>query len=240
MKRILVFTATYNEINNISFFLKKIYFHNNFKFDLLIIDDNSPDRTWYYVNQYKKKNKKKIYLIKRKTKMGLDTAHKRAYNFALKNKYDFLITMDADLSHEPNEIKNFLKYLNKYAFVIGSRFIKNGGIEDTGLRFFLSYSANKLAKFLFKFNHNEFTTSYRGFNLKLLQNFNLNEIKSSGYTFFMETVFQILLKKYTVKEIPIFFRFRKKDVSKIPKLEILRSLFNMFRLMLKNFYYNMR
>jgi len=77
--------------------------------------------------------------------------------------------MEADLSRKPNEIKNFLKHLNRYKFVKGSRFIKNGGIEDNGLRFFLSFSANKLAKFVFKFNHNEFTPSFWGFNIKLLK-----------------------------------------------------------------------
>ena len=112
----LVFTATYNESENILEFIKRVE-KLNLNLDLLIIDDNSPDLTSKIIEDYSK-NKKNINLIIRNKKLGLDTAHKLAYNFALKNNYNNLITMDADLSHEPEEIPKFLYQLKNYKFVI--------------------------------------------------------------------------------------------------------------------------
>ena len=105
----------------------------NLNVDLLIIDDNSPDQTSKIITNYSK-NKNYIKLIVRKNKQGLDTAHKLAYKFALKNNYQNLITMDADLSHNPKEIPKILEQLNNYKFVIGSRYIKGGRCQkDTVL-----------------------------------------------------------------------------------------------------------
>ena len=103
-KKILIYTATYNEKDNIEPLIRSINFHNP-EVDILIIDDNSPDLTFEKVKQLKKEYKN-IYLKVRNFKSGLDTAHKEAYEYALKNDYDYLITMDADLSHDPSEINN--------------------------------------------------------------------------------------------------------------------------------------
>ena len=113
-KKILVFTATYNESGNISEYINSI-FNQNDNIDLLIIDDNSPDKTANIINDLKKKFFK-IKLIVRKSKLGLDTAHKEAYNYALQNNFDYLITMDADLSHDPKDIQNFIINLKDYPF----------------------------------------------------------------------------------------------------------------------------
>ena len=104
----LVFTATYNEAENILVFIRKVE-KLNLNLDLLIIDDNSPDLTPKIVRKLFKEHKKNINLIIRNNKQGLDTAHKLAYNFAIKNNYHNLITMDADLSHDPEEIPEFFK-----------------------------------------------------------------------------------------------------------------------------------
>ena len=104
-KRILVFTACYNEKQNIKELIEKI-FKNLSHSDILIIDDNSPDQTSLIVKEMMEKSQQ-INLIVREKKLGLDTAHKYAFNYAKKNNYDYFITMDADLSHDPNELKNF-------------------------------------------------------------------------------------------------------------------------------------
>ena len=106
MKKILVFTATYNEAENISNFLDKVFSLRE-QLDILIIDDNSPDKTWQIIENFKSNDFKKIKLIKREKKDGLDTAHKLGFDYAKKNNYDILITMDADLSHDPLVIPNF-------------------------------------------------------------------------------------------------------------------------------------
>ena len=229
-KKILVFTATYNESENISELISLIM-EQNFKPDLLIIDDNSPDGTYNKVQQMQKKFKN-LFLIKRNGKLGLDTAHKEGYDFAKKNNYDYFITMDADFSHDPSELPNFVKNLNNFPIVLGSRYVIGGNCLMSGRRLIISKYGNKFMKFIFKFDCNEFTTSYRGFNLKKLKDFHLNLIKTKGYSFFMGTIYEIFKKGFKVKEIPITFKDRSKGYSKIPRIEILRTLKNVLFLKL--------
>ena len=140
--------------------------------------------------------------------------------------------MDADLSHDPKQINDFINELKNYPFVIGSRYVEGGKCLMKGKRLLFSKYGNVLIKFLLKIQSNEFTTSYRGFNLKKLKNFNLNSVSSKGYSFFMETIYQIHKKKNLIKEIPITFIDRKKGKSKIPKIEIFRTFVNLFKIKL--------
>ena len=230
-KKILIFAATYNEAENIKNFIEKIL-ELNINLDLLIIDDNSPDKTWEIVNNYKKNNKN-IVLIKRKDKEGLDTAHKLAFNYAKEHNYNYLVTLDADLSHDPTKIPNFLNELKDQPFVIGSRYIKDGKNEMKLKRYILSVVGNKIIKFVLGINCDEFTSAYRGFNLSMLKNFDINSVSSSGYSFFMETIYLLDSAGYNIKQIPIKFDDRLKGVSKIPKVEIFRTLKNLFILKFK-------
>ena len=225
-KKILVFTATFNELDNIKELVSSIKKQPSDP-DILIIDDNSPDGTSEEIKKLQN-SFKNLFLIKRSGKLGLDSAHKEAYEFALKNNYDLLITMDADLSHDPNEIGNFIKNLDEYPVVLGSRYISGGQCLMTGRRLIFSKYGNLIIKFVFQVDCSEFTTSYRGFNLKKLNNFHLNLIKTKGYSFFMGTVHEIFKQKFKVKEIPIIFKDRKKGHSKIPRIEMLRTLINIF------------
>ena len=230
-KKILIFTATYNEVENIRKFIEKIL-ELNVKLDLLVIDDNSPDETWQIVNEYKKENEN-IILVKRENKEGLDTAHKLAFNYAKEHNYDYLITLDADLSHDPEKIPDFLDELKNNPFLIGSRYIKDGKNEMKLKRYILSSVGNKIIKFVLGIDSDEFTSGYRGFNLKMLNNFDINRISSKGYSFFMETVYLLSAAGYKIKQIPIRFKDREKGISKIPKIEILRTLINLFLLKIK-------
>jgi len=231
MKRILIATATYNEAKNIKTLLKKII-NLKIKLDILIIDDNSPDKTHLQIKEFMKKFDN-IFLINRKKKNGLNTAHKYIYNFALKKNYDYLITMDADLSHDPNIIPKFLKQIKNYDFVIGSRYMRGGRNDLRGFRFFLSKFGNIFIRFMFNMNFTEFTTSYRCFNLKKLKKFNLKNVNAGGYSFFMEALYHIKKMGYSIKEIPIIFHERVSGKSKIPKIEIFRTLINIFLIRFK-------
>jgi dolichol-phosphate mannosyltransferase len=229
-EKILIGTATYNESENI---VKLI---NSFsalypKADILVVDDSSPDKTYNLLKLLKIKNKN-LNLIIRKKKEGLNTAHKILYNFALKKKYNFLITMDADFSHNPKDIKKILSYLKFYDFVIGSRYISGGKCNMKFMRFLISKYGNLAIKYILKTNVSENTTSFRGFNLNKIRNkkFNLNLIKSNGYSFFMETIHYLRKKKCSIKEVPIVFNDRQYGESKIPKLETLRTLKNLLML----------
>ena len=231
MKKILVFTATYNEKENIKKLITLI-----FKYcpnaNVLIVDDNSPDKTAEEIELLKSEFKN-ISLIKRDSKLGLDTAHKFAYKYALDKGYDYLITMDADLSHDPAELTNFINNLETYPFVIGSRYATGGKCLMKGRRLLMSKYGNILIKLVLRINCNEFTTSYRGFDLKKLGSFSLDIVKASGYSFFMKTIFEISKRKIKIKEIPITFRDRSLGYSKLPRIEIFRTLLNLFLLIVK-------
>jgi len=232
MSKNLIFSATYDEKDNIKELIEKInkYSLNS---DILIIDDNSPDGTGSILSQLKEKNSNLKFFI-RKSKLGLDTAHKYAYDYAIKNGYEKLITMDADLSHDPKEIPTFINLLDEHEFVIGSRYAKGGKCEMPLMRLFLSIIGNKIIKFVLKINCNEFTTSYRGFNLSKLNNFHLKKVRSKGYSFFMESIYWINKNNYKILEVPIFFKNRTAGKSKIPKIEILRTLKNLLLLQFFN------
>ena len=231
MDKILVFTATYNEKENIEKLINVILkLRNDIK--MLVIDDKSPDKTYEILEKISKKNDNLI-VVKREKKLGLNTAHIMAYEYALKNNYDKLITLDADFSHDPNEITKIIDFLDKYDFVIGSRYIEGGKNVQPVFRYLISYLGNKLIKLVLKINLNEFTTSYRGFNLKKLNNFSLNQIKGKGYSFFMETVIVLNRLGYKCFEFPIHFKDRVQGKSKIPKIEIFRTFKNLMLLFLK-------
>ena len=229
-KRILVFSATYNEIENIRELISGIQ-KNLPNTSILIIDDNSPDKTQEVIKELKKRNNN-LFLIEREKKLGLDSAHKAAYTYAIENNFDYLITMDADLSHDPKELPIFINNLRNFPFVIGSRYINGGKCLMKGFRLKMSKFGNKIIKTVSGIKSNEFTTSYRGFDLKNLKNFNLNNVKTKGYSFFMGTMFELEKNNIEIKEIPITFYDRKKGFSKIPKVEIFRTLKNLFFLTL--------
>ncbi len=229
-KKNLVFTATYNEAENIKNFLDIVLKFEDL--DVLIVDDNSPDKTYEIIEEFKK-NYNNLILIKRDGKLGLDTAHKLGFNFAKENNYEKLITLDADLSHDPTKIKDFIDELDIHSFVIGSRYIYGGKNKMKLSRLALSYLGNKLIKYVLRIKSDEFTTSFRGFNLKKLKNFDINNVQSKGYSFFMETIYWINVSGYEIKQIPIIFVDRDKGKSKISKIESFRTIKNLFLLLTK-------
>tara|TARA_B100001175_G_scaffold317732_1_gene336025 strand:- start:1358 stop:2062 length:705 start_codon:yes stop_codon:yes gene_type:complete len=231
INKTLIFIATYNEFENISKLLDSIL-SQKLDADIYIIDDNSPDKTSEVVKSYCNKNPNILFKI-RTGKLGLDTAHKEAYLFAKNKKYQKFISMDADLSHDPKELSKFILLLDGYPFVIGSRYLPGGKNKMTFFRLFLSYFGNQLIKKVLKLPNTEFTTAYRGFNIEKLGEFDLNTVVSKGYSFFMETVYRIHKLGFQIKEIPIIFENRARGKSKIPKIETLRTLKNIFLLLIK-------
>ena len=225
MTRTLIFTATYNEKENIKILIEKIV-NLNKDTDILVIDDNSPDQTGELLKDLQK-TMSNLKVIIREKKLGLDTAHKLAFNYSKENNYQKLITLDADLSHDPMEIPKIIDLLDANSFVIGSRYMDGGRCEMSFLRLILSIIGNKIIKYILNIKSNEFTTSFRGFNLVKLTNFNLDMVNSKGYSFFMETIFILNKLGYNIYEIPIQFKNRTQGKSKIPKLELLRTLKNL-------------
>ena len=155
MSKTLIFSATYNEKDNIK---ELIYQINLFKenLDILIIDDNSPDQTGEILVKLKS-TYNNLISIHRDPKLGLDTAHKFAYQYAIDNGYTKLITMDADLSHDPKEIPVLINLLDKHEFVIGSRYMDGGKCEMKGLRLLMSIIGNKVIRLILRLECSEFT-----------------------------------------------------------------------------------
>ena len=236
IKKILVFFATYNEADNIENLLKCTFEHLPDQ-ELLVVDDDSPDGTGEMLDKFVQTNKK-VSVIHRPRKLGLGTAHKLAMLYAIKNQFDILITMDADFSHHPEYLPTLVDLMNDNDFVIGSRYVKGGGLSYGFFRRTLSITANILTRHMLKIPLKECTTSYRGFQVSLLKKINLNLIRSEGYSFFIESIYIIHRLTDKITEFPIFFYDRQSGNSKISKIEIIKSVFCLGKLFYKRIFHD--
>jgi dolichol-phosphate mannosyltransferase len=221
--RILVFTATYNEKDNVPKLCAEILALPG-HYDLLIVDDGSPDGTGQILDGISSENPR-LKVIHRAGKLGLGSAHKRAIQYAMDEKYDVLVTMDADFSHNPQDIPRLIQALGKDAgFVIGSRYGKGGKCDYIGYRKFVSTCANLSSRALLGMPITEYTTSFRAFRVMDLHKVQLSSIQSQGYSFFLESTFRFHQAGVKLGEIPIHFKDRLHGESKIPRAEIFRGV----------------
>jgi 2-polyprenyl-3-methyl-5-hydroxy-6-metoxy-1,4-benzoquinol methylase len=226
----LIFTATYNEIDNIEVLCKEIhYLHPNF--DILVVDDNSPDGTSELVSNLREEIPC-LTLINRPAKLGLGTAHQLGMLYAIENSYDRLVTLDADLSHAPTDICRLLDGLENADFVIGSRYMPGGKCDYKGYRLYISRLANMAARLLLGIHLHEFTTSFRAFRVDVLRMLDYAKLQTRGYSFFMESIVSLSQTEARVMEVPIVFRDRFGGESKIPKYEIFRGMYKLLLLFL--------
>jgi len=227
MPKLLVFTATYNEIDNVLEWYNRVkkavpYAH------ILVVDDNSNDGTRNLLIRIKNRDKK-FNVIFRSRKEGLGSAHKIAFSYMQIYGFTYLLTMDADLSHEPESIIKFIKKIPTFDFIIGTR--RNGGNSDyQGIRKALSYFANRAAEILLPTGLSEYTTSFRIFNIKSVQIILQTVPKDEGYAFFVEIVETLFQNGLRLTEIPINFKVRQSGKSKIPKTQIFSSSVVLLRL----------
>lgn len=222
MKKTLIFTATYNESENIALLCNQVLSLDS-SYDMLVVDDNSPDGTGRILDELAAKNSR-LKVNHRSGKLGLGSAHEWAMEYAETNHYEALVTMDADFSHDPNDIPRLLKALEGCDFVTGSRYMAGGACNYSGYRRYVSKLANWGARRLLGIPLHEMTTSFRVFRVDFLRRVDLGEIKSNGYSFFMEIVFRLSRVGARMKEVPICFEDRRAGVSKIPPFEIFNGL----------------
>ncbi len=212
--RILIIIPTYNEAENISKLIPLVLKQDK-RIEILVIDDNSPDGTASVVEKIMKKNNR-IHLLKRATKMGLGTAYVEGFRYALKAEYDLIFEMDADFSHDPIEIPNFLKKMKDYDLVIGSRYIQGVNVVNWPIsRLLLSWSANLYTRIITGLPIKDSTAGYKCFKRKVLESIDLTRINSDGYAFQIEMHFKAWKKNYRLLEIPIVFVDRNIGVSKM-------------------------
>jgi dolichol-phosphate mannosyltransferase len=234
LEKILVFTATYNEADNIGPLVREVFTLLP-TCDMLVVDDNSPDGTGRIIKELKL-TYPRLQAIHRPGKNGLGTAHKLAIKFALTKGYEALITMDADFSHHPNYLPEMVHQLESAEFVIGSRFVPGGSCEYPLPRVALSVGANTLTRMLLGIPLRETTTAYRGFRRSLLERMNVDAIRSDGYSFFVESIFQITRLERErrasrpMREFPIRFEDRRAGSTKISKKEIWNGMRTLGRL----------
>lgn len=232
-ERVLIFTATLNERKNIEALCQKILSLSP-QYELLVVDDNSPDGTGRVLRELQA-HEPRLHSIHRRGRLGLGTAHKLAMVFAMQNDYDILVTMDADWSHNPDDIPRLVEKLKDKDFVTGSRYMKGGACDYHGYRKFVSVAANTAARIILTVPLHEFTTSFRAYRVSFLRKFNFGKVQARGYSFFLEIAYRIAQQGGRVGEIPIHFADRKHGVSKIPQLEIFRGIYRLLSLTLSRF-----
>ena len=220
----LVIIPTFNEIENIPLILKEI-FNLNINLDVLVVDDNSPDKTYQKVEQLKQKYPN-LFLILNNKKSGIGKAYLKGFNFAIKNNYSKVIQIDADMSHNPYDIKKLLEKSNDYDLVIGSRYINGIRIINWPLsRLALSYFANLYAKLITGLSIYDCTGGFKCFDIKILKSIDLKKINSQGYSFQIEMNYRSYVKNFKIKEIPIIFTDRTIGKSKMSKKIIFEAIF---------------
>ena len=234
----LIIIPTYNEAENIEAVIKKVIDLED-KNDILVIDDNSPDGTSKIVENQKNIYKNKVFLIKREKKSGLGSAYKVGFKWALKNNYSYIFEMDADMSHDPNEIKNLKIQLsqNKYDVVVGSRYINGVSVVNWPLsRIFLSYFANLYVRIITGMPIKDATSGFVGYTKNALNSIELSKIKFNGYAFQIEMKFKLWKKKFKLKEHQIIFVNRKLGKSKMNQSIIFEAIFGVIKLKINSFF----
>ena len=234
----LIIIPTYNESENIELIINKIINVDNSN-DILVVDDNSPDGTSTIVENLKDIHDKRVFLIKREKKSGLGSAYKAGFKWALDNNYSYIFEMDADMSHDPDEIKNFKVELiqNKFDVVVGSRYLDGVSVVNWPLsRIFLSYFANLYVRMITGMPIKDATSGFVGYNNKALGSLELEEIKFNGYAFQIEMKFKLWKKNFKLKEHQIIFVNRKLGNSKMNQNIILEAIFGVIKLKINSFF----
>lgn len=223
--KVCVVIPTYNERKNISKLVPEInelFDVNNIDGQVLIVDDNSPDRTWELAKKYEKEHFCK--LLRRKSKQGIGTAYKEGFMYALENGYDVIFEMDADYSHDPIYIPQMLSKINEeYDVVVGSR-LEDGG-KRVGYPFHrtvISNVANEIIKLFLHIPERDVTTGYRAFRREVLEKIDVNILESKGFEIQLETLFKANIYGFKITHIPIIFKQRISGHSKMSINEVIR------------------
>ena len=217
MSERLVIIPTYNEKENISKIIEKVCSLKP-EFDILVIDDNSPDGTPQIVKSLQQKFPGRLFLEERRGKLGLGTAYIHGFKWALNKDYSYIFEMDADFSHNPDDlVRLYNKCLETNAdLAVGSRYVSGGRVVNWPLsRILISYFASVYVRLITWLPCKDTTAGFVCFKRKVLETINLDEIRFVGYAFQIEMKFTAWKHGFTIKEIPITFVDRVAGVSKM-------------------------
>ncbi len=224
--KIVVVTPTYNERDNLPVLAEKVFSLGIDNLTMIVVDDNSPDGTGQLAEGLAQKYPIKV--IHRPEKRGLGTAYVDAFKFILRsqNPPDYIVQIDADLSHDPAVIPMMIKKAGECDLVLGSRYIRGGGVENWNfLRRFISRFGNIYARVVLGVHIHDLTGGFKCYRREVLEKINLDSLSSVGYNFQIETTYRVYRLGYKVREIPIIFKERKTGSSKFNLGIILESFF---------------
>ena len=226
----LVIIPTYNERDNIARLIEQVLARDD-RLDVLVVDDGSPDGTGAIVDSIKAVNPR-VDVIHRARKLGLGTAYLAGFKWALERDYELVFEMDADFSHDPAHLPQFLEAIEGADIVVGSRY-RNGRVTVVNWpvgRLLLSYAANVYARVITGLKLFDSTAGFKCFRREVLQAVDLDAVKSSGYAFQIEMNFRAWKKGFRIVEIPIVFVDRTEGESKMSKKIVREAVWMVWRL----------
>ena len=225
----LIISPTYNEIKNIKSLVKQV-FDLDPSYHLLVVDDNSPDGTALKVKELQSIYPN-LHLEERPGKAGLGTAYLFGFKWALENNYDHIVQMDADLSHDPNDVPRLVSRLKDHDLVIGSRYVNGVSVVNWPIRrLILSYGANMYSRFITGMPINDGTGGFKAWRGTLLNDIELKKVRSQGYSFQIEMNFRSWRLGARIKEEPIIFVDRTIGESKMSKSIMYEAIWMVWRL----------
>ncbi|MFA6268262.1 MAG: polyprenol monophosphomannose synthase [archaeon] len=222
-----VVIPTYNEKNTIKKTIQKVFSQKipDVKLNIIVVDDNSPDGTAKIAKKFKN-----VFVLSRPCKMGLGSAYLAGFKKAFEMNADVVFEMDADLSHDPKYLKDFIKDIKEGSdVVIGSRYIDGGGNDWPISRKIVSKGANILAKIILWLPAKDSTSGYRCYKTSILKKIDFSKFFTKGYAFQEEMLYYCFKKGAKISEIPIFFPNRKSGASKLKISEISRFPFQLLK-----------
>ncbi len=212
----LIIIPTYNESENLCSLLEGIFSFAP-ETDVLIVDDNSPDGTGELADEIQKGDAR-VHVLHRPGKLGLGTAYIAGFKYALEQGYDAAFEMDADFSHDPRYLPDFLKAIEDADLVIGSRYIPNGDTPNWSvLRRLISGSGNLFARFMLGIPVHDCTSGFRCYRHRVLESIDLDAVQSHGYAFQVELTYRVMQQEFKIVETPIVFLDRRLGTSKMSR-----------------------
>ena len=229
--RVLVIVPTYNERENIARMIDTVLAQDR-RIEILVVDDGSPDGTAEIVESMMSRHPGRVHVHKRPGKMGLGTAYLAGFRIAIERRYDLIMEMDADFSHDPSHLPQFLKAIEGADIVLGSRY-RDGKVTIVNWpisRLLLSYYANVYARTVTGLPVWDATGGFKCFRRKVLEAIDLNAVKSNGYAFQIEMSFRAWKKGFKIAEIPIVFVDRTEGESKMSGRIVREAVWMVWRL----------
>lgn len=237
MGKRVVIIPTFNEIENIESIINAVFLLQT-PFDVLIVDDNSPDGTALKVKELQAQYNDKLFIEVRQKKAGLGTAYVHGFKWALANKYDYIFEMDADFSHNPTDLEKLYQACIEGADVaIGSRYSKGVNVVNWPLsRVLLSYFASVYVRLITGMKIADATAGFICYKRNVLETINLDKVKFIGYAFQIEMKYRAFVKKFKIVEVPIIFTDRTKGQSKMSGSIINEAVFGVIMLRIRKLF----